>query len=178
MQTCSWDWWKSVQALSRAAAVTDLGGFFLPAFMNVAQAKVSNSAAHARSNGFLRPIDRIVPNRDNLIGEAKKEVLKMVDDGYAPPIKTGIPVLGREGIGMVWAEMLNMKSGGYITPHMEFIAKKIAVCMCGGDVISGTAVSEEHLMKLERDAFVDLWKTENTQKMAEHIMKTGKPLFL
>ena len=171
-------WRRFVESKPESGKITDLGGFFLPAFMNVAQAKVSNSAADARRNGFLRPVDRIVPNRDNLIGEAKKEVLKMVDDGYAPPIKTGITVLGREGIGMVWAEMLNMKTGGYITPHMEFIAKKIAVCMCGGDVISGTAVSEEHLMKLEREAFVDLWKTENTQKMAEHIMKTGKPLFL
>ncbi len=147
--------------------------------MSVAQAKVSNSAeqAHERrdSSGAA---DRIVMNRDNLIGEAKKEVLKMVDDGYAPPIKTKIPVFGREAHGMVWAEMLNMKSGGYITPHMEFIAKKICVCMSGGDVPSGTLVSEEHLMTLEREAFVDLWKTENTQKMAENIMTTGKPLFL
>jgi len=39
-------------------------------------------------------------------------------------------------------------------------------------------VSEEYLMTLEREAFVDLWKTENTQKMAEHIMTTGKPLFI
>jgi len=102
----------------------------------------------------------------------------MVEDGYAPPLKTKIPVLGREAIGMIWAEMLNMSGGGYIPPHMEFIAKKICMCMSGGDVPSGTAVSEEHLMKLEREAFVDLWKTENTQKMAEHIMKTGKPLML
>jgi len=71
-----------------------------------------------------------------------------------------------------------MKSGGYITPHMEFIAKKIAVCMAGGDVPKGTLVSEKQLMTLEREAFVELWKTENTQKMAENIMKTGKPLFL
>ncbi len=171
-------WRRFVESKPEAGKITDLAGFFLPAFMNVAQAKVSNSAADARKNGFLRPVDRIVPNRDNLIGEAKKEVLKMVDDGYAPPIKKGIPVLGREALGMVWAEMFNMKGGGYITPHMEFIAKKIAVCMSGGDVPNGTAVSEEHLMTLERDAFVDLWKTENTQKMAENIMKTGKPLFL
>ena len=60
--------------------------------MSVAQAKVSRSAAEARSNGFLKESDRIVMNRDNLIGEAKKEVLKMVDDGYAPPLKKKIPV--------------------------------------------------------------------------------------
>jgi 3-hydroxyacyl-CoA dehydrogenase len=171
-------WRRFIESKPEVAKVTDYGGFFINAFMSVAQAKVSRSAAEARSNGFLRESDRIVMNRDNLIGEAKKEVLKMVDDGYAPPLKKKIPVFGREAHGMIWAEMNNMKGGGYITPHMEFIAKKIAICMSGGDVPTGTLVSEEHLMTLEREAFVDLWKTENTQKMAEHIMTTGKPLML
>ncbi|MGC9324843.1 MAG: 3-hydroxyacyl-CoA dehydrogenase/enoyl-CoA hydratase family protein [Desulfomonilia bacterium] len=171
-------WRRFVDAKPDVAKITDYAGFFIQAFMSVAQAKVSRSAAEARKNGFLRDCDRIVMNKDNLIGEAKKEVLKMVDDGYAPPLKKKIPVFGREAIGMIEAEMLNMKGGGYITPHMELIAKKICNCMAGGDVLSGTQVSEEHLMTLEREAFVDLWKTENTQKMAEHIMKTGKPLFL
>ncbi|MCU0577444.1 MAG: 3-hydroxyacyl-CoA dehydrogenase/enoyl-CoA hydratase family protein [Desulfobacterota bacterium] len=171
-------WRKFITSKPEEAKVTDYGGFFLNAFMAVAQAKVSNSAEQARARGFLGGADRIVMNRDNLIGEAKKEVLKMVDDGYAPPLKKKIPVFGREAHGMVWAEMNNMKGGGYITPHMEFIAKKICVCMSGGDVPCGTEVSEDHLMTLEREAFVDLWKTENTQKMAENIMATGKPLFL
>ena len=171
-------WRNYIESAPAIAKITDLAGLFIQAFMCVAQAKVSSSAADARNNGFLRASDRIVYNKDNLIGEAKKEVLKMVDDGYAPPKKKKIAVFGREAQGMIWAEMLNMKSGGYITPHMEFIAKKIAVCLAGGDVPQGTLVDEEHLMTLEREAFVDLWRTENTQKMAENIMKTGKPLFL
>lgn len=171
-------WQNYVNSKPEAAKLTDLAGFFIQAFMCVAQAKVSSSAADARDKGFLRPADRIVFNRDFLIGEAKKEVLKMVDDGYVPPRKRTVAVLGREAHGMLWAEMLNMKSGGYITPHMEFIAKKAAFCMSGGDVPSGTQVSEEYLMTLEREAFVELWKTEGTQKMAEHMMSTGKPLFI
>ncbi len=171
-------WRNYIEGKPDAAKITDLAGLFIQAFMCVAQAKVSSSAADARNNGFLRPSDRIVFNKDLLIGEAKKEVLKMVDDGYTPPPKKKRPVFGREAHGMLWAEMLNMRSGGYITPHMEFIAKKAAYCMSGGDVPSGTLVSEEYLMTLEREAFVDLWKTENTQKMAEHIMNTGKPLFI
>ena len=61
---------------------------------------------------------------------------------------------------------------------MEFIAKKAIYCMSGGEARQGQLVSEEYLMKLEREAFVDLWRTENTQKMANHIMTTGKPLML
>ncbi|MDA3894845.1 MAG: 3-hydroxyacyl-CoA dehydrogenase NAD-binding domain-containing protein [Desulfobacteraceae bacterium] len=171
-------WRNYIDSKPGAGKITDHAGFFISAFMCVAQAKVSSSAADARKNGFLRPTDRIVANKDNLIGEAKKEVLKMVDDGYAPPRKKNTEVFGREALGMIWAEMLNMSAGGYITPHMEAIAKKIAVCMAGGDVPKGSLVTEQHLMNLEREAFVELWKTENTQKMAENIIKTGKPLFL
>ncbi len=171
-------WRNFVESKPGAASITDLAGFFIPAFMSVAQAKVSMSAHEAKSNGFLTAEDRIVFNKDYLLGEAKKEVLRMIDDGFVPPAKTKIPVLGREAHGMVWANLSDMKIGGYITPHMEFIAKKIAICMSGGDVPTGTLVSEEHLMTLEREAFVDLWKTENTQKMAAHILSTGKPLMI
>ncbi|MGM0787719.1 MAG: 3-hydroxyacyl-CoA dehydrogenase NAD-binding domain-containing protein [Thermodesulfobacteriota bacterium] len=171
-------WQNYIRYKPQVAKITDYSGFFIQAFMQVAQAKVSGSAAEARNAGFLRPADRIVFNKDLLIGEAKKEVLKMVDDCYVPPRKDKFPVFGREGQGMIWSEMLNMKTGGYITPHMETIAKRACYCMAGGDVPQGTQVSEEYLMKLEREAFVDLWKTEETQKMAEHMMNTGKPLFL
>jgi len=171
-------WRNYIEGKPDGGKVTDLAGFFINAFMCVAQAKVSSSAADARNNGFLRPTDRIIFNKDQLIGEAKKEVLKMVDDGYTPPRKKKIAVFGREAHGMLWAEMLNMRSGGYITPHMEFIAKKAAYCMSGGDVPSGTLVSEDYLMTLERNTFEELWRTENTQKMAESMFTTGKPLFI
>ncbi len=175
---CTNLWRKFVTSVPNPVKITDMAAFFLPVFMNIAQAKVSMSAAEARNNGFLGPNDRIVFNKDYLIGEAKKEVLKMIDDGYVPPAKTKIPVMGQEAQGMVHAELLNMKLGGYITPHMEFIAKRIAYVISGGDARERLELSEEAMYKLEREAFVDLWKTENTQKMAEHILKTGKPLMI
>ena len=171
-------WRKVLENVPEAVKITDLGGFFLPCFMAVAQAQVGMGAFELKKKGFLGPKDRIIFNRDLQIGEAKKEVIKMVEEGYAPPKHDPILVMGQEVHGMVWAEMLNMKSGGYITPHMEAIAKKIAFVMSGGDVIQGTKISEEQWLRQEREAFVDLWKTENTQKMAAHILATGKPLMI
>ncbi|MGM0452305.1 MAG: 3-hydroxyacyl-CoA dehydrogenase NAD-binding domain-containing protein, partial [Thermodesulfobacteriota bacterium] len=89
-------WQNYIRYKPESAKITDWAGFFTQAFMSVAQASVSNSAADARSKGFLRPTDRIVFNKDLLIGEAKKEVLKMVDDCYVPPRKEKFPVFGRE----------------------------------------------------------------------------------
>ncbi|MBP7738772.1 MAG: enoyl-CoA hydratase/isomerase family protein [Spirochaetes bacterium] len=171
-------WQRVMDTIPGNVKLADYAAYFIPAFMLVAQAKVGMSAAEARKNGFLRATDRIVFNKDNLLGEAKKECLKLLDDGYAPPAKKKYPVMGLEAQGMIWAEMLNMRNGGYIPKHMEFIAKKIAYCMSGGEAHQGNLVSEDYLTKLEREAFVDLWKTEETQKMAEHILTTGKPLMI
>ncbi len=171
-------WRKVLSGMSPNVKITDLSGLFIPVFMQVAQAQVAMGAFDARKKGVLGLKDRIIFNRDLQIGEAKTEVLRMVEDGYTPPMREPVLVAGREVQGMVEAELLNMKSGMFITPHMEFIAKKIAYVMSGGDVIGGSRIPEEQWMKQEREAFTDLWRTENTQKMADHILATGKPLMI
>lgn len=171
-------WQRYMDMVPETVNIVDYAAYMIPAFQMVAQAKVSSSAMEARKNGFLRPGDRIIFNKDHLIGEAKKEVLRMVDDGYQPPAKKKYPVMGQAAQGMIWVQMNNMSSGGYIPPHMETIAKKIIYCMTGGEATQGQMVSEDYLCRLEREAFVELWKTENTRKMAEHITTTGKPLML
>jgi 3-hydroxyacyl-CoA dehydrogenase len=171
-------WRKVLESIPADVTVTDFAPFFITLLTNIGQAKTSTSAAEAKRMGLLGLKDRIVYNKDYLIGEAKKEVLKMVDEGYMPPAQKKLPVMGREGYGMALANLSNMEKGGYVPGHMGFITKKIATVLSGGDVIGGLEVPEEHLLKTEREAFVELWKTENTQKMAEHMLKNGKPLFI
>ncbi len=170
-------WKKFITALpAKTAKDNNLAKFFVPAFMNIAMASVSASAVQARSSGFLGPVDRIVLNRDNLIGEAKKEVLKMVDDGYVPPLRQKLIVMGNAAQGMVNMEVNNLLSGGFLTEHDAFLAKRIAYVMGGGDVISGTAVDEETILALEREAFIDFCKQEKTIARIDHMLNTGKPL--
>ncbi len=170
-------WKKYINALpAKTAKDMDLAKLFIPAFMKVAMAAVSMSAAQAQGNGFLGLADRIVFNRDNLIGEAKKEVLKMVDDGYVPPVKQPLIVMGNGGQGMVNAEIYNMLNGKFMSEHDAFLAKRIAFVMSGGDVKSGSAIDENVILKLEREAFVDFCKEELTVARIDHMLKTGKPL--
>ena len=154
----------------------DIAKFFLPVFMAIAMAKVSTSAADARANGFLGPRDRIIFNRDYLIGEAKKDVLKMVDEGYAPPLKRKIKVLGRAAQGMVNAEISNMLSGKFISEYDAFLAKKIAYVISGGDVRDNAQIEEDVILTLEREAFIELLKEEKTLARIDHMLATGKPL--
>ncbi len=169
-------WKRAVANIPANVTDIDLAKFFIPTFMSIATAKVSMSAAEARANGFLGPNDRIVFNRDLLIGEAKKEVLRMADQGYAPPVKRPLKVLGAAAEGMVNGEIFNMLSAGYVTEHDAFLARRIATVIAGGDVRTNSEVDEDVILSLERAAFVDFLKEEKTLARIEHMLKTGKPL--
>ena len=169
-------WKKFLNTIPEAVTDIDLAKFFVPVFMSIAMAKVSMSAAEARANGFLGPKDRIVFNRDYLIGEAKKEVLAMVDGGYAPPVKRPIKVLGQAAQGMINTEIFNLLSGKFITEYDAFLAKRIAYVISGGDVRDNSEVEEDVILKLEKEAFIDFIKEEKTLARIEHMLKTGKPL--
>ncbi|MCP4023961.1 MAG: 3-hydroxyacyl-CoA dehydrogenase/enoyl-CoA hydratase family protein, partial [Desulfobacteraceae bacterium] len=170
-------WKKYVNALpGKTVKEVDLAKLFVPAIMKIATAAISFSAAQAVGNGFLGHADRIVFNRDNLVGEAKKEILKMLDDGYAPPAKQPLKVIGNAGQGMVNVEIYNMLNGKFVSEYDAFLAKRIAFVMSGGDVKVGSEVSEDTILKLEREAFVDFCKEEKTIARIDHMLKTGKPL--
>jgi 3-hydroxyacyl-CoA dehydrogenase len=169
-------WKKFIQTIPEAVTDIDLAKFFVPVFMTIALAKVSTSAADARAAGFLGPVDRIVFNRDRLIGEAKKEILKMNDEGYAPPVKRPIWVMGQAAQGMIEVEIFNMLRGKFITEYDAFLAKRIAYVLSGGEVRDSSFVEEDVILNLEREAFVDFWKEEKTMARVEHMLKTGKPL--
>ncbi len=169
-------WRKFLASVPAAVTDLDLAKFFIPVFMSIAMAKVSMSAAEARANGFLGPNDRIVFNRDHLIGEAKKEVLKMLDDGYAPPLKGMIRVLGQAAQGMVAVQISDMSYGGFISEYDAFLARRIAYVISGGDVRDNAEVTDDVILSLERQAFIDFLKEEKTQARIEHMLKTGKPL--
>jgi 3-hydroxyacyl-CoA dehydrogenase (EC 1.1.1.35) len=116
-----------------AAAVRN-GGDPLKAFQHVfetiALAKVATSAHEAKELGLLRPTDRIVFNPDYLIGEAKREVLRLVAEGYTPAI-TAKPcyALGRDGLAAARIAIYQMREGGFATPIRCGYRRKACLCV-------------------------------------------------
>jgi 3-hydroxyacyl-CoA dehydrogenase len=169
-------WRKHIESIPASVTEIDLAKYYIPVLMAIATAKVSSSAADARANGFLGPQDRIVFNRDHLIGEAKKEVLRMDREGYGPPVKQPIKVLGQAAMGMANVQIADMASGGFVTEYDAFLARRIATVIGGGEVRDSATVSEDVILTLERRAFIDFLKEEKTQARIEHMLKTGRPL--
>jgi 3-hydroxyacyl-CoA dehydrogenase len=145
------------------------------AFKTIAMATTSTSALEARNLGFLRPVaDRITMNRDRLIADAKARVLDLATDYVAPAPRT-ITAIGKNGLGNLRYAGWAMHEGGAITDHEVRIANELAYVLCGGDGPPRT-VTEQDILDLEREAFLRLLGTKETQERIAYTLKTGKPL--
>jgi len=144
-------------------------------FEMVAMAKTSTSG-HEAVQMYGRGADTVVMNQDYRIYEAKQAVLELDRAGYVPPQPGKARVVGRDGRAVLQMGAIDMRRGGYISDHDLLIAKKLAHILTGGDVPAGTVVSEEHLLDLEREAFLSLLGEVKTQQRMQHMLAKGKPL--
>ena len=147
-------------------------------FLTVAMAKVSTSAVEAFDLGYLQK-DKysISMNRSRLIADAKAKAIELADAGYTQPVRRkDIRVLGKQGLGIVYAGANTMYSGHYISAHDKKISEKLGYVMCGGDLSSPTEVTEQYLLDLEREVFLSLCGERKTLERIQSIVTKGKPL--
>lgn len=145
-------------------------------FKTIGMATVSDGAPKARKLGYLRNSDSIIMNRDLLIANAKAEARRMADVGYQPPEKPQVKVLGKTALSSLKLMLYIMHEANYITDYDKVVAGKVAYIMSGGDLSEPQEVPEDYLLKLEREAFMELLEDKRTQARIEHMLKKGKPL--
>ena len=155
---------------------TDVQPFIFKNFKQIATAQVSMGAAELRDMGYLRQGDCISINLDRLIGDAKQQVLALAVNYRPPKIRTDIRAPGRDIAASIKTQLWNMRMGGQITEYEEEMGGIIAEVICGGDVNPGTLISEEYLLRLERENFLKLCTNKQTALRIQHMLKTGKPL--
>ncbi|MDR2048896.1 MAG: 3-hydroxyacyl-CoA dehydrogenase/enoyl-CoA hydratase family protein [Treponema sp.] len=142
----------------------------------VAMAKVAMNAFEAREMNYLRPTDKIVMQYDKLIPRAKEEVLLLVREGHRQKLPVMTMVSGFTGMAAVKAVLMGMVEGGFATEYDGVIAEKIGRVLTGGDVPVNTQVSEEELLALEREGFMELMVNAKTQERIAGMAGTGRPV--
>jgi 3-hydroxyacyl-CoA dehydrogenase len=154
----------------------DATPFIFRNFMNIAMGKVSMSAAELGPMGLMRQGDAITMNIDKRIYDAKLKAVSLAAN-YRPgrPL-TELKAPGRGVAASIKTQLWNMRMGGYISEYDQFLAGTIADVITGGDVPSGTLITEEYLLELEREAFVRLCGQKKTLERVQHMLKKGKPL--
>lgn len=144
-------------------------------FETVSTASVSRSAAQAKEMLFLRADDAITMNRDRLLYDAREKALALVDGYTAPePPTFRLPgESGRVGLGMA-AE--GFRKQGKATDYDMVVSDALANVLSGGEADLVDTVSEQELLKLERETFMRLVREPRSIARVEHMLETGKPL--
>jgi 3-hydroxyacyl-CoA dehydrogenase len=154
----------------------DLLGLLRGPFEAIGTAKVSTSAEEARDAGYLRHGDGISMARETLIADAKQVVLGLAAAGYRPPPPRRIRVAGESAAATLKTALHNLAHAHRISEHDAKVVGQVARVLCGGAVAAGAAVSEQHLLDLEREAFLSLCGEEKTRARIQHMLSAGKPL--
>lgn len=156
-----------------------IGGGPMPAiskvFETISMAKVAGSAADAQDMLILNAKSRISMNRRRVLADAKALALELAMN-YAPPEARTICLPGETGYTALKLAVDNFRKNGKATPHDEVVSLALARVLTGGDTDITREVSEQDILNLEHDMFMELCKTQGTRDRIAAMLNTSKPL--
>lgn len=174
-------WGGCARYLERCQKAPGMQGGTIPpvrtAFQNILmpQFSVSTSAQDAFKKHWLRPQDPITMNPDRLLFDAKKLALELAKQ-YTPPPPVQYRLPGAAGRAALNMAIDDFYIKGDATYHDIIVADALAETLTGGITDSTTTVTESDIAQLERENFLSLLHTKQTQKRIAHTLKSGKPL--
>jgi 3-hydroxyacyl-CoA dehydrogenase len=146
------------------------------AFETIGLAKVSTSAAEARSMKLLRDGDMAVASRGRVVEAARQAARQMVYAGYEPPTEGILTAPGPSVESTLRMAAFLMREAGQITEFEQKIAGHLIHVLCAGGAPAGSAIPEARLLELEREAFLSLCGEARTQQRISHRLRTGQAL--
>lgn len=139
------------------------------------QLSTSTSAFDAKVKHWLKPGDGITMNPDRLLADAKARALTMAEH-YTPPAPATYRLPGPGGKAALSMALDDFYFKGDATFHDVVTADALADVLSGGDTHTGQVLTESDIAQMERENFISLLRTPQTQKRIAHTLKTGKPL--
>ncbi len=166
---------RVVSPAMRAAPDAPPLPFVQRVFETIGLAKVATSAVEARELGFLEEHDVIVLDADHQLAAARREVLDLAD-AYQPPAREDATVYaaGRPRRAPPGRAGHTPHGAGPAGPHHGGVARQLARVLCGGELSLGQWVPEQHILDLEREAFLALLREPKTMERIQAFLTTGK----
>ncbi len=150
-------------------------GAISKAFEYISMAKVAGSAAEAQDMLILNAKSGITMNRRRVLADAKARALELAQN-YQPPEQRTLRLPGEAGYLALKLAVDNFRASGKATPHDEVVSLHLARVLTGGDTDITQEVTEQQLLDLEHEMFMELCKTTATRDRIAHMLNTSKPL--
>lgn len=144
-------------------------------FEYIATAKVAASADEAKDMKILNQGSRISMNRTRLLPDAKQLCLLM-SDNYVAPEPPALSLPGATARAALLMGLEQFVATGKATPHDVVVCTALAGILSGGNTDVTDTITEQQILDLEHEAFMELVKTRGTLDRIEYMLANGKPL--
>ncbi len=171
-------WGGCKEYLRRCLQLKRPGGPIPPvvkAFQTIGLASVSKSAFDAKELLYLGANDSITMNKDRLLADAKTKALALSKD-YTPPKPYLYPMPGKTAKVLLDMGIKAFHLIGKATDYDVIVSGQLAHVLSGGESDFTAPLTEDDILALELEAFLELVKQSGTLARLDHMLKTGKPL--
>lgn len=145
------------------------------AFQYIATAQVAKSAEEAKDMMILQEKDGISMHRSRVLPDAKAKCLKL-SERYIAPLAPTFQLPGKTAEAALLMAVDGFVKSGKATTHDKVVSSALAKVLSGGDTDITKGITEQQLLDLELEIFMELVKTKGTMDRVEHMLETGKPL--
>lgn len=142
------------------------------AFMSLGYGQTCTSPLLAQQQAMLRDNDRFLSNRDRILPAAIAALDSLEQQSAFD--RPAIAVAGKPEFEKMKEWLREAKSSGKLTPHNVVVATELARIVTGGDVETGTELTEQDFYDAERAAFLKLVATPATRERITSMLETGK----
>ena len=142
------------------------------AFMIVGYGWTAKSPIEATEQAMLYPEDQYMMNRDRLLSEALSQLDKVKK---AKPRKP-LPMAGEETYREMMDWLFEAEDQEKITQHDVAVGSELARIFTGGKVKANTMMSEQDLYDAERESFLRLARSSDTQARIVGMLDLGSPI--
>jgi 3-hydroxyacyl-CoA dehydrogenase len=142
------------------------------AFMIVGYGWTATSPIEATEQAMLYPEDQYMMNRDRLLSEALSQLDKV---NKAKPRKP-LPMAGEDTYREMMDWLFEAEDQKKITAHDVVVGTELARIFTGGKIKANTMMSEQDLYDAERQSFLRLAQSENTQARIVSVLDQGSPV--
>jgi 3-hydroxyacyl-CoA dehydrogenase len=142
------------------------------AFMIVGYGWTAKSPIEATEQAMLYPEDQYMMNRDRLLSEALSQLDKVQK---AKPRKP-LPMAGEDTYREMMDWLFEAEDQQKITSHDVAVGSELARIFTGGKVKANTMMSEQDLFDSERESFLRLARSSDTQARIVSMLDQGAPI--
>ena len=141
----------------------------------IATGLMCDNAFEAQKRGLLQENDTILLANEQLLPTAFEQLGSLMESWVERPVDFLIPAVDSEVRSEIDQWVADQVDMGRFTAHDALLGRILMGVLCG-DREGEIARKNEDVLALERQAFIRLYESEETQQRIDYMLKTGKRL--